>query len=101
MSDWYKILSTDVVKALKVDPEQGLSAAEAAARLEQHGPNELIDRGTKSPWKILLEQFAQTLIVVLIIASIISFFLGETDDAIVVMIIVVLNALLGFRQEYQ
>ena len=101
MSDWYKIPSTDVVQALKVDPEQGLSAAEAASRLEQHGPNELIDRGTKSPWKILLEQFAQTLIVVLIIASVISFFLGETDDAIVVMIIVVLNALLGFRQEYQ
>ncbi len=65
------------------------------------GPNELVERGIKSPWAILLEQFTGIMVVILIISAVVSVILGETIDALVIMIIVVLNAILGFTQEYQ
>lgn len=101
MTEWYHMNPRDVLEAFGSDRELGLSAAEAKTRLEKFGPNELIDRGVKSPWKILFEQFTDTMVVVLIIAAAISGFLGEIQDAIAIVVIVVLNALLGFRQEYQ
>ena len=70
-------------------------------RLEEYGPNELVDRGIKSPWKILWEQLTGIMVVILIISAVISIFLHEYMDAIVILIIVVLNAILGFTQEYQ
>jgi len=101
MSDWYKLSPEQVLAQLKVDPERGLEDSEAKNRLEQHGRNELTERGVKSPWRIFLEQFTGTMVVVLMIAALISALLGEFQDAIIVMVIVILNALLGFRQEYQ
>jgi Ca2+-transporting ATPase len=55
----------------------------------------------KSPWKILLEQLTNIMTIILIIAAVLSFFLGDVLDAGVILAIVVLNALLGFRQEYR
>ena len=79
----------------------GLSSEEAARRIEQYGPNELEDRGLRSPLKVLLGQFTEIMVVVLLVAAVISFFIGETTDAIMILIIVVLNAILGFTQEYR
>jgi len=101
MTDWHAIDPHEAFTRLGTDPTGGLSAAESVRRLEQYGPNELVERGVKTPWQILLEQFKGIMVIILIIAAIISAALGEYTDAIVVMIIVVLNALLGFRQEYQ
>jgi P-type Ca2+ transporter type 2C len=101
MSDWYALTPQEAFTRLDSDETRGLTAAEAAARLEAHGPNELVERGVKSAWQILIEQFKGIMIVILILAAVISAALGEFVDAIVVLIIVVLNALLGFRQEYQ
>ena len=101
MSEWYKHPTEVVLSELSVNSAQGLSAEEAARRLEQYGTNELVEQDIKSPWKILAEQFTETMVIVLIIAAIISMFLGEYKDAIVILVIVVLNGLLGFRQEYQ
>jgi P-type Ca2+ transporter type 2C len=99
MSEWYQQSKEDVLAALETDQEAGLSSAEAAARLEQHGPNELEERGMKSRWRILWEQFTEIMVVILIVAAVISVFLGEYTDAIVIMAIVVMNAALGYSQE--
>jgi Ca2+-transporting ATPase len=101
MDTWYQLESEEALTHLGSDAAQGLSADEAARRLEQHGPNELEERGVKTPWQILWEQFTETMVVILIIATVVSALLGEFKDAAVVLAVVVLNALLGFRQEYQ
>ncbi|MBE7472813.1 MAG: hypothetical protein DPW09_13955 [Anaerolineae bacterium] len=66
---WYKLESPAVLSHLGSDATHGLSEAEAARRLTQYGPNELIEQGAKSPWRILWEQFTATMVVILIIAS--------------------------------
>lgn len=101
MSDWYRVSTTETLQQLDSDAVKGLSEAEATDRLRRYGPNELIDRGLKSPWLIIWEQLSGTLVVILIIAAIISAFLGDYKDATAILAIVILNAALGFRQEYK
>ncbi|MFZ2640991.1 MAG: cation-transporting P-type ATPase, partial [Verrucomicrobiia bacterium] len=76
-----------------------MTDAEAARRLDRHGPNQLIERGRRSPWRILWEQFTATMVVILIIAAVISAALGEFIDAGAILAIIILNAILGFTQE--
>ncbi len=99
MNEWYKLHPHDVVQTLGTDEAAGLSADEAARRLQEYGPNELIERGKKSRWLILLDQFKGVMVIVLIVAALISFALHEYMDAIVILAIVVLNAILGYTQE--
>lgn len=101
MNEWYKQTAQQVVQELETDIEHGLSQDVVARRREQYGPNELTERGGPNPWRILLSQFTETMVIILLIAAAISAFLGEYTDAVVILAIVVLNALLGFRQEYQ
>jgi Ca2+-transporting ATPase len=101
MTDWYQWNVADVLKRFESDTEQGLVQTEAQRRLAEHGPNELVEHGIKSPWRILLEQFQETMVIILIIAALISALLGDFKDAAAILAIVVLNAVLGFRQEYQ
>lgn len=101
MSDWYRLNTDDVISNFESDPGKGLTTSEASKRLEKYGPNELIEQGAKSPWKILLDQFTETMVVILLIAAIISLVLGEYVDFIAIIVIIILNALIGFRQEYK
>ncbi len=101
MENWYQLERPAVLERLKVDPAQGLGDEEASKRLQEQGPNELVERGIKSPWKILLEQLTGIMVVILILSAIISALLHEYTDAIVILVIVVLNAILGFTQEYR
>ena len=101
MNNWYQSTIEETLDKLETSTTLGLDDQQAATRLEQYGLNELVDRGKKSPWKILLDQFTETLIVVLILAGVISAFVGDLKDAIAIIAIVILNGLLGFRQEYQ
>ncbi len=101
MSEWYTKTGTQILNELQVDARQGLSSAEVEERRAKYGPNELIDRGSKSPWKIVLEQLSETMVVILLISAAITFFLHEYTDAIVILVIVVLNTILGFTQEYR
>ena len=101
MDNWYRLSKDETLQQLNSNPQNGLSDAEVSQKLEAFGPNELIDRGIKSPWKILWEQLTGIMVVILIISAVISIFLHEYVDAIVILIIVVLNAILGFTQEYQ
>lgn len=101
MESWYQIESSEVLSKFETDPEVGLSTQVAKARLEKYGKNELIDRGTKNPLLILWDQIREIMVVILIIAAAVSAFLGETNDVIVILAIVILNAILGFTQEYR
>jgi Ca2+-transporting ATPase len=79
----------------------GLTYSEAKARLERFGPNELAAAKKISPLLILIRQFGNLLMLILIAATVISFLLGEHLDAYVIMAIVAASALLGFVQEYR
>jgi Ca2+-transporting ATPase len=100
MAAWHTKTREQVLEKLRADPE-GLSSNEVEERLSRYGPNELEERGLRSPWKVLLGQFTEIMVVVLLIAAAISVAIGETTDAIMIMIIVILNAILGFTQEYR
>jgi Ca2+-transporting ATPase len=98
---WHQLDSSAVLRELRVDPAAGLSDAEATRRLAEHGRNELVESGIKSPWLILWEQLTTLMVVILIIAAILSALLADFKDAIAIGAIVVLNAILGFSQEYR
>jgi len=81
--------------------EQGLSSEDAARRLVEHGPNELTEKAKKTALKMFLDQFMDFMILVLIAAAVISGFIGELSDTVAIIVIVVLNAVIGFIQEYR
>lgn len=98
---WHFADPQTVVTQLSTNLATGLTTQEAEQRLTQYGPNELIDRGVKSIWKILWEQLTDVMVLLLIVAAIISAFIGEISDTFVILAIVVLNTLLGLTQEYR
>jgi len=91
----------DVVSELRTDPGAGLTAAEAASRLRAIGPNELPEGPPLRPGRIFLSQFATTMVAVLFAAAVVSALLGDLVDTVAIAAIVLLNALLGFLQEYR
>ena len=101
MGDWHRREIADVVRELRTDPGAGLTGAEAAARLRSSGPNELPEGPSLRPGRILLSQFASTMVAVLLGAAVVSALLGDVVDTAAIVAIVLLNALLGFVQEYR
>lgn len=101
MADWYSLTKEEVLNKLKSSADNGLADDQVISRIKEYGKNELENKGAKSPWKILWEQFKETMIVILIIAAILSGVLGEETEAIAILAIVVLFAILGFIQEYR
>lgn len=90
-----------VLQKLKTSAKSGLSADDAKSRLDEYGLNELQERAKKGAWRMLLGQFTETMVVILIIAAIISGFLGKEIETIAIAAIVILFAVLGFIQEYR
>ncbi|NMC79587.1 MAG: HAD-IC family P-type ATPase, partial [Chloroflexi bacterium] len=101
MQNWFQLETDAVFQKLGTDASTGLSQQEVAQRQAEFGPNELVEKAAKSPWKILWEQLTGIMVVILIISAVISILLHEYKDAIVILVIVVLNAALGFSQEYK
>jgi Ca2+-transporting ATPase len=97
---WYSLPSQDVITGLGSD-QSGLAQEEARRRLEKFGYNELEQEEATSPASILLRQFKNVLVVILIAATLMSFALGEAIDAFVILAIVFAIAVLGFFQEYR
>ena len=98
--DWFSQTIDETLDRLQTSSE-GLDAQEAQKRLNEHGPNELQEKGTRSWWRILLEQFAQTMVIILIVAAAISFFIGDWLEAGAILAIVFLFAILGFIEDYR
>lgn len=80
---------------------EGLSLNQANERQAKFGPNELKEKKKKSKIQIFLMQFADILIILLILAAIASYFIGDIIDSLVILFVVVLNAVVGYRQEYK
>lgn len=97
---YYDEAADAVLKALNT-PETGLSSGEADTRLEKYGRNELKEEEKTSVVKLFLSQFKSFLILILIVAAIVSAFLGEVVDALVILFTVILAGVLGFVQEYR
>ena len=100
-SAWHTVTAEKAAIQLDTSLQQGLSFAEAVARLQHYGPNTLRTTG-QTPWyRVLARQFTDVLIFILLLAAAISLLLGETIDAITILLIVVLNGTLGFIQEWR
>ena len=96
--DWHLKTGSEVLRAQRTDPASGLSPGEAARRLAERGPNELATQQAP-PWPaLLLDQFKDFMILVLLAAALVSGALGEWIDTLVILVIVVLNAVIGFTQ---
>jgi Ca2+-transporting ATPase len=100
MSFHLKSIET-AIQEFESDQERGLSQAEVEARLEKYGRNELVERGGRTPFRILWEQATATMVLILIAAAIVAGLLGDYKNTISILAIVVLYALLGFVQEYR
>ncbi|MCU0577070.1 MAG: cation-translocating P-type ATPase [Desulfobacterota bacterium] len=101
MEAWHTLSVEESVRRLETDRGLGLTGVSASGRLAQYGSNELKETGIKSPWINLWEQFTAVMVLILVVAAVISTFLGDYKDAVAIMVIVVINGLLGFRQEYK
>ncbi len=100
MKTWHTQSVSEIFQSLS-SSENGLSTAEAKARLETHGPNELKERKGKSALVMMGEQLSETMVLILIAAALISAFLGKGTETAAILAIVVLFAVLGFVQEYR
>ena len=98
--NWHTTTIPEIYKNLATS-QQGLSSASATDKLAQTGPNELQEGKKKSIAVMLLAQFKDVMIVILLAAAVISGIMGDLTDSIVILIIVVLNAVIGFLQEYR
>lgn len=97
--EWYQKSPEEVAEGLETSLSEGLTSESAQTKLQTLGPNELKEQEGKSFLQKLLAQFSDFLILILIAAALISVFVGEAKDAIVIMSIVIVNALLGLYQE--
>ncbi len=96
---WHAVEASEVVRALGTSPNDGLTANEAEKRLNEFGPNELEEAERTSLLRMIVDQFNNFIVIVLIIAALISAVLGDYIEAVAILAIVVLNALLGVVQE--
>jgi Ca2+-transporting ATPase len=96
---WHSLDVDDASRRLSTSSSAGLSAREAADRLARSGPNELEASRRVAPWRLLLDQFKNVLILILLVAVALSAVLGHATEAVVITLIVLFAALLGFAQE--
>jgi len=94
-------IAADVALAHLDSSPQGLTEAEARHRLERHGPNRLREKPPRPAWMKFLDQFKDLLVIVLIGAAALAGAIGDIKDAVVILIVVVFNACLGFYQEHR
>ncbi|MBO3367786.1 calcium-transporting P-type ATPase, PMR1-type [Clostridium perfringens] len=96
---WYKKSKNEILQELNVDEKNGLSSTEALRRLEKYGKNKLETKKKKTLFKQFLSQLKDIMIYILIIAAIISAFLGEISDALIILLVIIINAVIGVVQE--
>ena len=99
--EFHRLSVEEAFKRLDSDRD-GISENEAASRLKKHGLNELVEEEKTTPLEIFLNQFKSVLITILVLAAVVSgFILHEYTDMAVILVILVLNAIIGFVQEYR
>lgn len=101
IKNWWLQSKEDITRSFNTDSHQGLSESEAQKRLQEFGYNQLIEQPKVSALHLLLSQFSSVIVWVLIVAAIVAGVLGEWVDTLAIIMITILNALLGFFQEYR
>ncbi|MDN3511140.1 MAG: HAD-IC family P-type ATPase [Candidatus Jettenia sp.] len=98
---WYTMQADEVIRKLETNVDTGLSHAEVKNRLKKYGHNQLEEKKGVSPFMLFLGQFNNFIVLILIAAAIVSGVLKEWDDALAIIAIVIINAIIGFIQEYR
>src|SRR3989338_11306724 len=101
MKQWWHLDIQETARALSADLDRGLSQEEVGLRLDKYGLNQLQEAKGHSPLSIFFEQFQDFIVWILIGAALVSGFLKEWVDALAIIGIVIINAILGFIQEYR
>ena len=97
---WYAVDRIEVTARLEADPMEGLSSAEVDRRRERYGPNRLPEPPREPRWHAFLRQFRDLLILILIVAAVVSLLVtGDWETSVIILLVVVLNATVGFVQE--
>ena len=98
---WHTLSDVEIAERLSVDPQTGLSASEVQRRAKANGPNEILEHPPRSLWWMFLNQFTDFMILGLIAAAVVSGIIGEPLDSLAIVVIVLLNGIIGFVQEYR
>jgi len=98
---WHAESATVAAADIGVDPAAGLTSTEAQRRLAAHGANEIAGKPPRPAWRKFLDQFKNFLVIVLLGAAVLAGAVGDIKDAIVIAVVVLLNATLGFYQEHR
>ncbi|MGD9833127.1 MAG: cation-translocating P-type ATPase [Piscinibacter sp.] len=98
---WHLRDAHELAREHGVDPTLGLDEAEAALRAVRHGPNEIAGGSRRTPAALLADQFKDFMIVVLLAAAVVSGLIGDLVDTLAIVVIVLLNALIGFVQAWR
>ncbi len=99
--NWHLRDAHELARAHGVDPDQGLREDQVAQLALQHGPNQLPTSAGRSVWSLVMDQFSDFMILVLIAAAVISGVVGDLVDTLVILVIVLLNAVIGFIQAWR
>jgi P-type Ca2+ transporter type 2C len=98
---WHTLSVDDAIDRLESNAQLGLNTHQVTERMDCHGKNVLLEKPRRSFWRMLFDQFTDFMILLLIIAAVISGFLGDIGDTIFIIVIVMINAMVGFVQEFR
>ena len=98
---WHTLPPAEAFERLQSDASIGLTQSEATQRLVRFGPNVLAPAHQRSTWSIFLAQFQSLIVVLLVAATVIALALGEQFEAVAILIVIVLNAAIGFFTEWK
>lgn len=98
---WHILTTAEALATLQSEPHQGLDQATVSARLEHYGANRLLEAKPRPDWLKFLDQFKNLLVIVLLVAAALAWLIGDLKDAVVILVVVVFNASLGFYQEHR
>jgi Ca2+-transporting ATPase len=99
--DWHALDPDAVTSSLNVEPKVGLTTSEVTQRQLRYGPNALQRIRSRPAWRVLVDQFASIVIALLAIAAVISWATGDRAEAVAILIVLILNAAVGFATEWQ
>jgi len=98
---WYAVPIAEAFQRQQTDASKGLTQAEAARRLAQYGPNTLAQAHQRSTLAIFLAQFQSLIVALLVVATVIAFAMGDNIEAVAILVVIVLNAGIGFVTEWK
>ena len=98
--NWHLLSITEIAELLNSTPT-GIDNSIASERLTEYGKNEIEDTKKKTVWQIILHQLSDFMILILIVVAIVSGFLGDLTDTFIILAIIIINATVGFIQEYR